>query len=317
MNRILLAGLPRSGTTWAERAMQKALRTATVTEPDNEDNFAYAIKAKASLGRYPILSPGDDPPAEYLRLWEGAFRGGRQSPSPPALAGTLLHRLAKQHTSVHTAEGWSPRRRRMLATGVALSRPGAPARADHVVVKTVFASLALRWLRERWHPRLVVISRGPLNTVASWQRLGWPRPFDGHPVLDGPQARDVLAELAPGYDLPPVPVATDQLGRLTWELCALTAVIRRSASEEPDAVLVRHEDLCVDPVGGFRQLFADLGLGWTPAVEGFLAASNREGSGTYDTTRVAAEEPSRWRTTLSDADAARVLDTTAEFGLAW
>jgi len=321
MSRILVVGLPRSGTSWAEQTMRTAARTATVGEPDNEDNFPYAIKAKAGLGRYPVVpagTPADDPAvAAYAELWDGAFRGGRDPRSPAGIAGTVLHRVAKQRTSVYTASGWAPWRRTALDAGVRWSRPCAGTRADHVVVKSVFAAFALPWICERWQPRVVVMTRSALNTVASWQRLDWPRPFAGHPVLGGDDVGDVLRRLLPTHPLPPTPPPADRLARLTWELTALMTMLRDVAERDPGSVVLRHEELCVDPVGRFREVFDRLGLRWTPRTEAYLVERDRPGSGAYDTARLAADEPTRWRRTLSAADAARITEVTARFGVAW
>jgi hypothetical protein len=51
MSRLLVAGVPRSGTSWVGQALACAEGARSVGEPDNEDNFPYAIQAKAGLGR--------------------------------------------------------------------------------------------------------------------------------------------------------------------------------------------------------------------------------------------------------------------------
>jgi hypothetical protein len=317
MNRILIAGLPRSGTTWLEQTIRTAGGTTTVGEPDNEDNFPFAIKAKRNLGRYPVVRSDAAAPADYSRLWDGAFSGGRQPLSAGGLASTLMHHVAKRHTSVYSAAQWSPWRRKLLEASARWSRPGARTRADTVVVKSVFVALALPWVCDRWQPRLVVMTRSSLNTIASWRRLDWARPFDGHPVLGGADVADVLGELTGGLDLPPPPPVSDVLGRLTWELSALMTMLSDEVRRRPGAIVVRHEDLCLDPTAGFRSIFADLGLEWTERTDAHLAERNRPGATTYDITRVASEEPTRWRKTLSSADVDRIAAVTSSFGLAW
>jgi hypothetical protein len=235
----------------------------------------------------------------------------------PGVASTVLHRVAKQRTSVYGSAAWARWRRVSLAAAVGLSRPCARARADNVVVKSVFAGLALPWICERWDPRLVLMSRSALNTVASWHRLGWERPFAGHPVLGGDDPAPLLAELAPDRAFPPAPPAGRKLERVTWELSALMAVMSDEVARRPGSMVVRHEDLCVDPVERFGKVFTELGLEWTPQTEAYLAERNRPGDGVYDTARLAAEEPTSWRRTLTADDAARIADVTAGFGIAW
>jgi hypothetical protein len=187
-----------------------------------------------------------------------------------------------------------------------------------VVVKSVFVPLALRWVCERWSPRLVLVLRGPLNTVSSWHRLGWDPPLAGHPVLGWPEVdRAALAALLPGREVPPAPPPGDRVRRLAWELCVLVAVLLDAAAGYDAAVVVRHEELCTDPERRFRELYDRLGLGWTERAAAYLRGSNTAGAGVYDTRRVAGDEPSRWRGRLSAADADEVLAMVAAFGVDW
>lgn len=71
---MLLAGLPRSGTSWIAHALGLTQETTLVSEPDNDRNHVEALKAKASLGRYPILVPGDEA-SDYAALWRHAAAG--------------------------------------------------------------------------------------------------------------------------------------------------------------------------------------------------------------------------------------------------
>jgi hypothetical protein len=314
----LVVGLPRSGTTWVGRALATAADTRSVGEPDNEDNFAYALKAKRGLGRYPIVLPGEQPPEAYAALWDGAFAGGRLVTGPVTALSDALHALARSRTSVHGARDWPAHRRAALAASVALSRPCGAADARHVVVKSVFAPFALRWICERWSPRLVVVTRSALNTVASWRRLGWEPPLLGHPVLGWPDVdTGLLRAMLPGRSIPPMPPPSDEVRRLAWELGVLMSVLLDATARQPGAIVVRHEDVCVDPEAGFRKLYADLGLDWTAGSSAYLQESNTEGKGVYDTRRVAGDEAVRWRSRLSDADVAAVDDTVAAFGLTW
>jgi hypothetical protein len=316
VNRILVVGAPRSATSWVEQAMREAPGTAGVGEPDNEDNFPFAIKAKKGLGRYPVVTANSPPPADYVRLWEGAFRGGRHSAAPMPFTALLLHRVAKRRTSVEGRTEWSAVRRWMLEQSATLSAPSRSRRTDTIVVKSVFAPFALSWICERWGPRLVLTTRSPLNTVASWRRLGWARPFAKHPLLAEDPA-PVLRRVSPRLELPPVPDLADSLGRLTWELGAITAVLHEVARQRPGTVILRHEELCADPIGRFREVFDRVGLEWSGAVERYLTGRDRAGTRPYDTARIAAHEATRWQATLHGQEATHISDVAAGFGTPW
>jgi hypothetical protein len=258
-------------------------------------------------------------PRELERLWDGAFSGGARAKRDQA--SRLFHRAARsfpRRSSVHGADGWSRPRIAVLQASVALGTPLGASSARHVVVKSVFSALSLRWICSRWNPRLVVVSKSALNTVASWRRLGWKRPFAGEPVLsrsDGTVAR-VLAGLAPGYELPPPP-PEQTLERLTWELCALRLATLAVQQSNPAAIAVRHEDVCADPPGHLRELFGELGLEWSDDVERYIARADAPGQKPYDTRRVAREEAERWRGRLSADEARQVRSVVDSFGFDW
>ena len=90
---IVIAGLPRSGTTWTQRVLGTCPGTIRVPEPDNEDKYPAAIHAKRALGRYPCLTPGqqvllrhDDAVEVQVENADGALRAGM--PGDVTLPGT-------------------------------------------------------------------------------------------------------------------------------------------------------------------------------------------------------------------------------------
>src|SRR5439155_17285122 len=84
----------------------------------------------------------------------------------------------------------------------------------------------------------------------------------------------------------------------------------------PDWLAVRHESLCLDPGGGFRELFDSLGVKWADAAERYLAEADRPGSG-YQTFRVAAEQPGRWRQRLTSEETWEVWSILRRIQAPW
>src|SRR5207237_10167784 len=83
--RVLVAGLPRSGTTWVGEVLGRTAGARYLHEPDNHLLRPEAWSAKRRLGPYPELRPGGDVVSGevggYERLWARAFAGGAR-PSP-------------------------------------------------------------------------------------------------------------------------------------------------------------------------------------------------------------------------------------------
>lgn len=59
MNKILLVGVARSGTTWIGTILSKCNDVFFYNEPDDERRYETAAQAKRLLTRYPNIAPGD------------------------------------------------------------------------------------------------------------------------------------------------------------------------------------------------------------------------------------------------------------------
>src|SRR6478672_1050885 len=172
MARILLAGAPRSGTTWLGEALGRCQDVRYVDEPDGF-RTAFAFRVMRELGENPRLAPRTDAP-EYERLWAGAFAGGV---APTGLGGRVAERL-------YLRAGTDARRRARAGGGVdaglrvatALARPAvSDGTTANVVVKSVQCCRSIEWLVDRFAPVTIVLARNPLNAIASWRDLEFAR----------------------------------------------------------------------------------------------------------------------------------------------
>lgn len=297
---ILVAGLPRSGTTWIGRVLGRTEGTAYVHEPDNHVVRPEAWLAKRGHGPYPALEPGDGAD-EYERLWARAFAGGPVAPLLDA-AARLVHRgVARGGREWPGRDPGAPGRVR-LAGALAERATGRPG-ARRTVVKSVFCARSVEWLDDRFHPQVVVVIRHPFGIIGSWHDLGWRTFLDEDPAAVG--------ECAAAYGVGPPGPDARWIDRAAWHYGFLAAGLDRAVSRRPDWRVVRHEELCADPAGGFRRLCGDLGLTWTEDAERFLAASNRPGR-RYSTNRLWAEQVAR-PSRLDPAERERVLEVLAGF----
>jgi hypothetical protein len=281
------------GTTWVAEALSHAPGAAWINEPDNEWPDAFALKAKLPLGRFPILDERDSAPPEYVELWERAFAGFRPGGPLFAIADRLETReKTKRDLWRALCDHANPRVAPWLRVLVSLARP--PSRQDPsgaIVVKSVHVPLALEWVASRFQPRVLVVVRHPLNTIASWLEFGWGGCYlDTHPRIQ--------ERFAARWGLPELPEARSLVQAVTWEVALFTCVLHASADQHPDWLAVSHESLCVDPIDGIRRVFADLGLTWTDDADAFVRSSDRPGTG-YSTSRVAADQPDRWKRRLT------------------
>ena len=303
---LVLAGAPRSGTTWTMRVLEGDPSLLPLMEPDNESRSAPAIWGKRRSGRFPVLRPGDhDAGLQWLWSWilDGAPQSDRLKLSAPLLRAVRpggRRRFYQGRTSPL-----------MQLAGLAGARPPhqpVPALDGHrLLVKTVHIPLAVEWLASEFDIDVLVLLRHPGNVLASWISLDLNDQFarlDRQPAI-----RHRIDDLG---TIPPP--GTDPLERLVWQIGVLTLGLEEAAAAHPGWVVRTHEELCIEPVAQFRRLYAQLGLTWTEAAEEYLSKNDRPGEG-FPTQRVASDQPDAWKTRLSPAQADTLRRVLSRFPL--
>jgi sulfotransferase family protein len=306
---VLVAGAPRSGTTWIGTVLSLADGACSVHEPDNAAHDPFALRASIGLGRFPILNKGDDAPAEYEELWSRAFAGFGHRPRPQwAAAKVLLRRTPRQEFRAAFDEGEPVVSARLRAVSrLAAPRAATPA-GQRAVVKSVHGTLALSWLTEKFSPQVVIVMRHPLNVVASYLELGW-QDAGLHTQMDA--LRHGL-----GVTVPPLPSDASLVARVAWQTGLFASVFTALADRHPGWQLVTHEELCRNPHENFRRLYENLRLTWTTAADDFLELSNRPGTG-IKTNRITKDQPGRWRHRLTYSQVEEVRRVLGLFPALW
>jgi len=297
--RVLIVGVPRSGTTWVANILVAASGAGYVEEPDNHFRFASAFAAKLELGRreYPMLEPHEHgaETVPYAQLWSRAFsprRAGRRQRIRQRVGDRLVSIAGPPQVSKALAAPGSESSA-LLRVAKELAVPHGPDGDAHgLVVKTVYGPLAAEWITSVGAvDAVVVVVRNPLNVVSSWLGLGW---------LDR-DTRDPVSALAPAavevlgarFGMPP----SSRLGQAAWLVGVQSSVLEEAVQRNPAWHRVVHEEACVDAPAVLSRIALRAGLRWSRRGDEMLAAENREGSG-YDVTRVAAELPEAWRSRL-------------------
>jgi hypothetical protein len=286
---VIVAGLPRSGTSWLAKGLSFAPGFTYYREPDNYDRVAEAQERFAWLY---LTADQDDP--EYRELMTRACAG----------------RIA---TAFTMREDPGPLLKPLGAPGRWLGQqvPALFRRRPGVLLKLVFASLNLDWIAARFPAtRQLYILRHPCGQFESWRRLGWePRPDR---LLENPR---LMADHLQPFE------QVLRGARSFWEragaLWAATVhVVHRQTDPAGPREIVAYEWLCGDPVERFRQLYGRLGLDWAPRAERFLARANQEGGGwAYSLERAAAKQVDRWRPRLTQGEIDACRRFVEPFGL--
>ena len=301
---VVVAGLPRSGTTWALTALGTSPGCRAVPEPDNEDNVPSAIHAKHRHGRYPVLGPGEAADA-YRRLWEWVFAGAYETRRV-----TLARRILAPGSRSRIFEGTPDLAARfagVLSRDPRGGRPPTARSADRrIIAKSIHAELALDWLASEFDVDVLVLLRHPANVLASWSEVK---------LKDSRNSTlETRPEIRTRYLEPwgvPQPGA-DPVERMCWRIGLLTAALEDSISRNPHWIVRSHEELCVRPEEEFRRLYAELGLEWSERTGEYLESHNTPGRG-FAVKRLAAEMPNSWESRLDDDQLATLRRVLAWF----
>ncbi len=284
---MLVTGAHRSGTTWAGRVLAaSATPLGYIWEPFNP---------RHRPGTFPIRFP------HYFHYV--CAENAAECVEPLAETLAFRYRPAAEIRSLRSArdagrmgrDWWRFERSR---------RRGASA-----LVKDPIALFSSEWLAETFDMRVLVMIRHPAAFAASLRRRGWQHRFGDfldQPLLMrdylGPYERDIRQAAAR-------PPAIIDEAILLWNI--LYDAVNRLRVRHPEWVFVRHEDLAGDPLGGFRDLYGQLGLEWTDAVEA-LVRETSDASNPADAERVdsirrnSAAHAGAWRSHLSAADVERI-----------
>lgn len=247
---ILVAGAHRTGTTWVGKMLAASSQVAYISEPLNVWHRPGVLRVPVSKW-YTFVCEENE--AQYVPAFREmlGFRYGLWREIRSLRSRKDLLRMGRDFSI-------------FLRGRLLRQRP---------LIKDPFAVFSVSWFAERLGCRVVITVRHPAAFASSLKRLNWP--FDFRDLLDQPllMQRWLDVDRAEMESIQ----SDDIIGQaaLLWRV--VYRVIARMMKLHPLFIVVRHEDLSLDPVSGYRDLYAALDLDFTPKVEGaILNASSSE-----------------------------------------
>ncbi|NOH00681.1 MAG: hypothetical protein HND47_01245 [Chloroflexi bacterium] len=141
---------------------------------------------------------------------------------------------------------------------------------QRALIKDPFAVFSTPWFAKRLNCKVVITARHPGGFVGSLKRLGWN--FDFNNFLNQPLfMRDHLEGDRAAMEATPKDDIVGQAA-LLWKI--IYRFVHRTSSLFPQFQVVRHEDLSLDPLGGYRALYQTLGLDFTERVKRIILNSS-------------------------------------------
>ena len=175
------------------------------------------------------------------------------------------------------------------------------------LMKDPIALFSAGWLAERFDMDVVVLIRHPAAFAGSLKAANWPHPFRHFLAQERLLERylsgfrdEIERQVRNPGDI------VDQ-AMLLWNLIHHT--IREYESEHANWNFVRHEDLSRDPVAGYRDLYRELQLEFSTAIEKQIV-QHSSASRPELLKRDSKSNISTWKKRLTEREIARVRDGT-------
>lgn len=239
---ILVTGAHRSGTTWAGKILAASSETAYISEPLNV------------LHRPGVFSAS-------IRHWYTYICSENEAQYLPALQETLAFRyhLAAEIRSLRSRKDFLRMGRDWTTFLRGRFRGLTP------LIKDPFAVFSAPWFAERLNCRVVITVRHPAAFASSLKRLKWN--FDFSDLLQQPLLmRDWLEPFRQSMEeMQHHPEDIIGQSSLLWKM--IYQVVLTYQEQFPSFQIVRHEDLSLQPVEGYRRLYEALGLNFSAQVE--------------------------------------------------
>jgi hypothetical protein len=247
---ILVTGAHRTGTTWVGKMLAASPQVAYISEPLNVWHRPGVLRTPVSKW-YTLICTENE--VQYLPAFHDllGFQYG---------LWCEMRSLRSRKDFLRMGRDFSI----FLRGRLLRQRP---------LIKDPFAIFSTPWFAERLGCRVVITVRHPAAFASSLKRLNWP--FDFRDLLDQPLLMQNWLDVDRA-EMESVP-SDDIIGQaaLLWRM--VYRVVARMMKLHPSFIVVRHEDLSLDPVPSYRDLYTALDLDFTPQVEAtILNASSSE-----------------------------------------
>jgi Sulfotransferase family len=286
---VLVTGMHRSGTSWVGSMLCAGGDLVNIGEPLNVLNRQTIFRKRVELWYAHITEANE---ADFLPYYRDAL-AFKTHP----LADLARMRLGSPRDPFRIARRWGD-----FFLGRAQGR--------RLLIKDPFAVFSIDWFVRRLGCGVVVVVRHPVAVVSSLKRLGFV--FDFENLLRQPSLMDErLRRFRPAIEAS-LESGDDVIGQgsLLWRIIY-------DSLEPADVRIVRHEDLSLEPVANCAQLYAELGLAFTPDARAAIQTSTSE----KNPAEVPVRDPFKvrldsrtnlgnWKRRLDQAEVERILEIT-------
>lgn len=182
-----------------------------------------------------------------------------------------------------------------------------------VYVKTVCSLHNTEWLVKNFPVQILILTRHPCAMVHSMHRR-WP-----DAKLKDPQLQPEFCENFSESQVELLRRAKTPYEKLASRIGAYYRLAAEAAARHPEWIVVRHEDICTDPVGEFRKLYEGLELSGFDYAEKVIKNSNRPKlkDEVQHVQRISKQEIGKWKNNLTPEEIDQVAAYYCPFNTGW
>lgn len=255
---VLVAGMARAGTSWVAEMLKAAGGFVHLNEPFNPKHppglSPGVLRAPVPAGYVYVTTENT---AVYERAVADMLRFRYQHLAEVRVNHRLFDLAKMAKYSASFALGALARKRALL--------------------DDPYASLAAEWIAESFDGQVCLLVRHPAAMVASYRKLSYSahlRHFLDQPLLMRDWLEPWRAEMEALVD------TDDKVAQVGFFWRMLHHPMAEMAQRCERIHVVRYEDLCLDPVGGFERLFSLLGVEFNAAARAEVVAGTQGASKT-------------------------------------
>ena len=297
---ILVAGIPRSGSTWFGQVLASSGELSYLHEPDNERHTFSAYYYKQNLPRFPFIKT-DESLNAYHRLFYQAFY--KPYSGLGSFSNKVLFKLArfdKELVETHLKDRGINKPN--IFNPVMWLYPFLPKEIKdrRRIVKSVHCILSLEYLLKHLDMIPVIIIRHPAAVISSYLKME-------NPDIDRKiyNNKTLMSEMF-GEHIPDMTGLKSIEAYAGFQVAIFYRMISKTIQNNTKIILVEHEKICVEPHNKFKALFDRLNLSFNEKVIDFIEQHNVKGSG-YQTNRIASETLDNWKSKLDETQINEII----------
>ena len=242
-NPILITGCHRSGTTFVGKVLSFSHQISYLNEPFNLESGISGIQHA-----FPYIGLGDsDSEKTYIKLIDDFFsfraKFGYTKYESDGVVKTLLKKTFGTKASIQYKWAW------FLNI--------LPWSKRRLLIKDPTAAFLSGYLATKYDCRVLILVRHPGAFLASIKRLGWGWDFK-HFLEQRSLMNNYLKELEPLLDKPQ---SIPYQAALLW--LSIYKVLHSFYKDDGNWKIVRHEDICLNPLEQFQLIYKWLEMDFT------------------------------------------------------